>query len=540
MSLMPTAVLAANEGGNGTEGDPYEVSSLAQLTEALKKQQDTPIYINLTDDITLTDHITIDKSVVIDGAKTDGSGNYSISGKIIAVSGNDTTVTFRNVDLTREESGTATLDVGSKDGAPDNTTPTVNLKNCTVSMKNSTSSTYDIAAIRLNSGTLNIEESKVISENNTSTKNGSYTAAVLLDSTTQSSNATRKLTVKNSTLTANKYYAIKTFPNVSNADIDITDSILEGTYTLMLYGDDTTVDVDNSTVKGWCAFYLKDGSNNVAINIKTRSKIECTNTKTDPTNNFAAILFEGTGGTVTLDETSSITCTGGGTANNQQYVASFYNEADSASNQLTLNGSVSVSNNANGLYFTYSQNGDLGALANPQENAGQKVVYGDTFEVANDEPYFQTLNADETIKNTYTSLDAAISGAEENDSIAMHGDSTETITVNKPLTIQRNGYTASGLSAGDDYAILTTGTEYKIVKIEKGTPVSNTIAAVGFKADGETANNAINAEIESLDGTSGTVNDCAPNTMYIILGSRVTGQAYTIQVKKGEAEVYIA
>ena len=213
------------------------------------------------------------------------------------------------------------------------------------------------------------------------------------------------------------------------------------------------------------------------------------------------------------------------------YVASFYSSGE---NTLTLNGSVSVSGNANGQYFSYDQGSGEAA---PQE--GQTVQFGGTFAVGSEDPFFQLLDSDNGIKNIYSTLAAAVDDAITADAISMGGSSNEAITIDKVLTIQRNGYDAN-LSADDGYALITTEDKYQVVATTE-SPAENTIAAIGFEADANDANTAINAEIDKFDGEgAGTVSDSDPNTMYIILGSRVDGQAYTIQVKKGDTEVYTA
>ena len=65
------------------------------------------------------------------------------------------------------------------------------------------------------------------------------------------------------------------------------------------------------------------------------------------------------------------------------------------------------------------------------------------------------------------------------------------------------------------------------------------IASVGFQADAEAANNAINEIIKGLDDTAGSVKDCDANTMYIALTKRTAAdddQGYDVKVTNEAGE----
>ena len=83
------------------------------------------------------------------------------------------------------------------------------------------------------------------------------------------------------------------------------------------------------------------------------------------------------------------------------------------------------------------------------------MVYGDSFQVVSSTPSFQLLAADNSIKNIYSTLSAAVEDAQTGDSIVMGGNSEESISVTTPLTITRNGFTAANLSAGEGYTLIT-------------------------------------------------------------------------------------
>ena len=55
---------------------------------------------------------------------------------------------------------------------------------------------------------------------------------------------------------------------------------------------------------------------------------------------------------------------------------------------------------------------------------------------------------------------------------------------------------------------------------------------VGFEADAEAANAAINAAVEALDGTSGTVSDCDVNTVFVKLTKRSGTEGFIHKTSK--------
>ena len=100
-------------------------------------------------------------------------------------------------------------------------------------------------------------------------------------------------------------------------------------------------------------------------------------------------------------------------------------------------------------------------------------------------------------------------------------------------------YTATKADINDTSdlsAILTayqTAVDSQYVKDDLG------IASVGFQADAEAANGAINEIIKGLDGTAGSVKDCDANTMYIALSQRTSAddqQGYDVKVTNEAGE----
>lgn len=91
-------------------------------------------------------------------------------------------------------------------------------------------------------------------------------------------------------------------------------------------------------------------------------------------------------------------------------------------------------------------------------------------------------------------------------------------------------------NASDLSAVLTayqTAVDSQYIKDALG------IASVGFQADAEAANGAINEIIKGLDGTAGSVKDCDANTMYIALSQRTSAddqQGYDVKVTNEAGE----
>lgn len=91
-------------------------------------------------------------------------------------------------------------------------------------------------------------------------------------------------------------------------------------------------------------------------------------------------------------------------------------------------------------------------------------------------------------------------------------------------------------NASDLSAVLTayqTAVDSQYIKDALG------IASVGFQADAEAANSAINEIIKGLDGTAGSVTDCDANTMYIALTKRTSAddqQGYDVKVTNEAGE----
>lgn len=91
-------------------------------------------------------------------------------------------------------------------------------------------------------------------------------------------------------------------------------------------------------------------------------------------------------------------------------------------------------------------------------------------------------------------------------------------------------------NASDLSAVLTayqTAVDSQYIKDALG------IASVGFQADAEAANSAINEIIKGLDGTAGSVTDCDANTMYIALSQRTSAddqQGYDVKVTNEAGE----
>jgi hypothetical protein len=85
-----------------------------------------------------------------------------------------------------------------------------------------------------------------------------------------------------------------------------------------------------------------------------------------------------------------------------------------------------------------------------------------SFYLPSDTGVFAKLNSMEAMFNSilYGTLAEAIRVAADNDVIQMQGNSSGAAVVGKALTIMRNGFTASGLTAADNTVMVTSDTQY--------------------------------------------------------------------------------
>lgn len=100
-------------------------------------------------------------------------------------------------------------------------------------------------------------------------------------------------------------------------------------------------------------------------------------------------------------------------------------------------------------------------------------------------------------------------------------------------------YTAAKADINDTFDLSAILTAYQTAVDSQYVKDALGIASVGFQADAEAANGAINEIIKGLDGTAGSVKDCDANTMYIALSQRTSAddqQGYDVKVTNEAGE----
>ncbi len=100
-------------------------------------------------------------------------------------------------------------------------------------------------------------------------------------------------------------------------------------------------------------------------------------------------------------------------------------------------------------------------------------------------------------------------------------------------------YTAAKAAINDTSDLSAILTAYQTAVDSQYVKDALGIASVGFQADAEAANDAINEIIKGLDGTAGSVKDCDANTMYIALSQRTSAddqQGYDVKVTNEAGE----
>lgn len=103
----------------------------------------------------------------------------------------------------------------------------------------------------------------------------------------------------------------------------------------------------------------------------------------------------------------------------------------------------------------------------------------------------------------------------------------------------KQAYTAAKAAINDTSDLSAILTAYQTAVDSQYIKDALGIASVGFQADAEAANGAINEIIKGLDGTAGSVKDCDANTMYIALSQRTSAddqQGYDVKVTNEAGE----
>ena len=580
-TLMPVSAFAeeANKetvyvdgsSGNDSNGSGDQGSPVATLAKALTLVQDGGTII-LQSDITLTASLAISKSVIIDGTKNDGD-KYAIKdqkppyGAGISISGDSTKVTFKNLTITRtlnvpSDSGnafTATVDVGSNNGSPDDTTPTVTIENCEITIagvdKQTGNGNLQTTALNLGSGTLNVTGSTIKNTVDTQKVAG---IAIRIDAKQSSSASTRKLTVNDSTITGGSGvaygYAILYTTTVNKSEVEISDGTMTGGR-IINYGGAGNSSDNKLTISG-----TQISDTQRVLETEGTGGIEATFSNTNISlstdysggKNTAAFAFNGTGSSsssVTVNEGSTVKCEGSGSQN--AYLVSFYQHGG----QNTVNiqdGTVEVTGNKDDKWINYSGEGDQ---YKPQTNDKVTIAEGVTFKTSDSEDgSFVVKNKEGNIVNVTTKFDSAVELAKNEQDAVEEGT---TIVVGKDATIEGNpvevpaGLTVDvtknddaaqqvkpatgvivvyGITDGDK----TEDKSFDSVSNAPGSDVLN-VKEADFKAKAADATSAINAAL--TEDKKGPVSDVSDNTVYIILNHRVAGTSFKVKVEK-DGDIY--
>lgn len=575
-TLMPVSAFAeeANKetvyvGGSGANDDSNsgdQNSPVATLTKALTLVQDGGTII-LTEDVTdNTNAIAIEKSVTI---KSDDNSKRTLTVKTLNISGTGKTVTLENLKITRaalsvtNDSGVgvyAIVAVGFNNNSElDSTTPTVNIKDCEISISGSVAAqqgdqnNIQTAALRVGSGTVTVEDSTI--KNNVTVTNAAAEAIQIDTASSGGENATRSLKITGSSVECTNGSGVLFTTTTKNATLAVNGGTVNAKYCINYTGAaSNTVTVGQGvTLEGWSAVTVRGSGLTATI---TDATIKSENKQTDGANNYAVFAFEsGNNNTVNVSG-GSISADGGASNSLSQRVACFYEEGTGNSLEITGNATVKVENNADNRWFIYKK--DPGSTSDyTPSNGNGTVKIGDdvTLQTGDGEDAsFVVKDKDGNIVNVTEKFDSAVEltkggsdTVKEGSTIVVGEDATIdggsvevpaglTVDVTKNKTVAQQVKPAEGvivvygITDGDK----TEDKSFDSVSNAPGSDVLN-VKEAGFKAKAADAKTAIDA---ALTADSKTVDDVGDNTVYIILDHRVAGTSFKVKVTKGSDEVY--
>lgn len=611
VTLVPTVAFAAegavtlkvSSSASNDDATRAENAEYKTLNGALTKAQDGDTII-LTGDVTYnTSAIAINKSVTI---KSDSS-KHTLTVKSLYISGTDKTVTLENLKITRaigSQSMTSSPSGGgvfgnvcvgmNNSGTQDDTTPTVNIKNCEVSITGSLTvsgtAKFDVTPLRVGSGTVTVTGSTIKNEVNvTASANDAkvWADGILIDAKSDGGDVTRSVKITDSTVECTGTVNASSQDNASSIGVQhtktvkkseltvtgVTSSIKAKTTGMSMMGSNSTVtvkqgatveagkyvfmsgnessnntlNVNGATVKGWGVVSLL--GNSLTANF-TSATIESENKQNDGANNYAVFAFEsGTGNKVTVSG-GSISADGGASNSLSQYLASFY---DGSNNSLEIKDSaeVTVENNKNDKWITYKQNPSTAGDYTPSNGNGTVKIDDDvTLQTGDGEDASFVVKAkDGNIVNVTEKFNSAVelvkdetSGVKGGSTIVVGKDATIeggsaevpaglTVDVTKNETVAQQVKPATGVIVV--YGI-TDGdkTEDKSFDSINNAPSSDVlnVKEAGFKAKAADAKAAIDAALAEEE--KGPVSDVSDNTVYIILDHRVAGTSFKVKVDK--------
>ncbi len=227
---------------------------------------------------------------------------------------------------------------------------------------------------------------------------------------------------------------------------------------------DGVLNIEGGEISGTVGIYMKAGELNM-----TGGKVEATGGKYDYVHNGNG--YNPTGDAIILEAcdypggTPAAVISGGlvGSQNNQAVACYLYeNSQDIEDKQFITGGSFSADVSAY-IESNYSElstgEGDHPFIVGNYSDSSAQETMGNTA--------VAKLRVND-VYVYYTSLQEALTKATSDDTIILLADTDESITVNMPLLIQRNGYEAKALTAGDGYALLTSDDSYIILASTSG------------------------------------------------------------------------
>lgn len=555
---------ADDSSGTGDQNSPVKT-----LSKALEKVKDGGTII-LTEDANGNENnstaVAIGKSVTI---KSDDNSKRTLTVKTLNISGTGKTVTLENLKITRaalsvtNDSGVgvyAIVAVGFNNNSElDSTTPTVNIKDCEISISGSVAAqqgdqnNIQTAALRVGSGTVTVEDSTI--KNNVTVTNAAAEAIQIDTASSGGENATRSLKITGSSVECTNGSGVLFTTTTKNATLAVNGGTVNAKYCINYTGAaSNTVTVGQGvTLEGWSAVTVRGSGLTATI---TDATIKSENKQTDGANNYAVFAFEsGNNNTVNVSG-GSISADGGASNSLSQRVACFYEEGTGNSLEITGNATVKVENNADNRWFIYKK--DPGSTSDyTPSNGNGTVKIGDdvTLQTGDGEDAsFVVKDKDGNIVNITEKFNSAVelvkdetSGVKEGSTIVVGEDATIdggsvevpaglTVDVTKNKTVAQQVKPATGVIVV--YGI-TDGDKTEDKSFSTSTPptsVELNIDSADFKAKAADAKAAIDAAL--AEDEKGPVSDVGDNTVYIILDHRVAGTSFKVKVTKGSDEVY--
>ena len=579
-TLLPMSAFAEEEyketvyvGGssaNDSSGTGDQNSPVKTLSKALEKVKDGGTII-LTEDANGNENnstaVAIGKSVTI---KSDDNSKRTLTVKTLNISGTGKTVTLENLKITRTALSVtndygigvyAIVAVGFNNNSElDSTTPTVNIKDCEISISGSVAAQpgdendIQTAALRVGSGTVTVENSTI--KNGVIVTNAAAEAIQIDTASSGGDTATRSLTITgSSSVECTNGSGVLFTTTTKNATLAVNGGTVNAKYCIDYAGaESNTVTVGQGvTLEGWSAVTVRGSGLTATI---TDATIKSENKQIGGANNYAVFAFEsGNTNKVTVSD-GTITADCGASNSLSQYLASFY-EGSNNSLEIKDSAEVTVENNKNDKWITYKQNPSTAGDYTPSNGNGTVKIGDDvTLQTGDGEDAsFVVKDKEGNIVNVTTKFDSAVELAkneqdavEEGTTIVVGADATIeddsaevpaglTVDVTKNETVAQQVKPAEGVIVVYGIEDEDGSTSDKSFNSSTNAPKSTdvNIKSAGFKAKAADAKAAIDAALAEEE--KGPVSDVSDNTVYIILDHRVAGTSFKVKVEK-DGDIY--